>query len=73
MSSIKISIPTYLDSFIKEMIDDKYAKNKTGVIRKALLKLREDEAVNSVLRAEQEIREGKLLEGDLDGLANKYR
>jgi Arc/MetJ-type ribon-helix-helix transcriptional regulator len=54
------------------MIDSGFAANKADVVRKALIKLKEDEAVNSVLRAEQEAREGKLLEGDLDELAKMY-
>lgn len=73
MSTLKINLPVYLDTFVKEMITDGYASNKAGVIHKALLKLREDEAVNSVLRAEQEAREGKILKGDLDELVKKYR
>lgn len=51
------------------MISSGIAANKADVVRKALIKMREDEAVNSILRAEQDIREGKLLEGDLDELA----
>ena len=52
------------------MIKSGHVANKADLVRKALIKYREDEAVNSVLRAEQEVREGKLLEDDLDELAN---
>ena len=72
MSTISVPIPAFLEEFIKNMIGSGYAANKADVVRKALIKLREDEAVNSVLRAEQEGREGKNLEGDLDELVKIY-
>ena len=73
MSTISVPLPSFLEDFIKQMIDSGYAANKADVVRKALIKLREDEAVNSVLRAEQEIAEGKILDGDLDKLSKKYK
>jgi len=72
MSTISVPLPAFLEEFIKSMIDNGYGANKADVVRKALIKLREDEAVNSVLRARQEIKEGKLLAGDLDELAKIY-
>lgn len=72
MSTLSVPLPAFLEEFIKSMVDSGYASNKADVVRKALIKLREDEAVNSVLRAEQEGREGKNLSGDLDELAKMY-
>ncbi len=72
MSTLSVPLPAFLEEFIKSMVDSGYAANKADVVRKALIKLREDEAVNSVLRAEQEGREGKNLSGDLDELAKMY-
>ena len=72
MSTISVPLPAFLEEFIEKMIGSGYGANKADVVRKALIKLREDEAVNSVLRAEQEGREGKNLEGDLDELAKIY-
>ncbi len=72
MSTISVPIPAFLEDFINNMVSTGYAANKADLVRKALIKLREDEAVNSVLRAEQEGREGKTLEGDLRELAKKY-
>lgn len=72
MSTISVPIPSFLEEFIKSMVSSGQAANKADVVRKALIKYREDEAVNSVLRAEQEVREGKILWGDLDKLAKKY-
>lgn len=72
MTTLSVPIPASLEHFIEDMVKSGYAANKADLVRKALSKLREDEAVNSVLRAEQEIREGKVFKGDLDDLAAKY-
>ena len=72
MSTISVPIPSFLEEFIKQMVESGHAANKADLVRRALIRYREDEAINSVLRAEQEIREGKILEGDLDLLAKKY-
>lgn len=72
MSTLSVPIPAILEEFIKNMVADGRAANKADVVRKALMKYREDEAVNAVLLAEQEGREGKLFEGDLDELAKKF-
>jgi putative addiction module CopG family antidote len=71
MSTLSVPLPAFLEEFIKSMVDSGYASNKADVVRKALIKLREDEAVNAVLQSEREIREGKILDGDLDELAAK--
>jgi len=47
--------------------------NKAQLVRKALDKFREDEAVEAVLRSEREAKEGKIFHGDLDELAKKFR
>ena len=72
MSTISVPIPAVLEKFIEDMIADGRAANKADLVRKALMKFREDEAINSVLRGMQEGREGKNLEGDLDELAKLY-
>jgi len=72
MSTLSVPIPSSLEEFIKYMVDSGYAANKADVVRKALIQLKEEEAVNLVLRAQQEGREGKNLKGDLDELAKIY-
>lgn len=72
MTTISVPIPAVLEEFIIDMVASGQAANKADVVRKALIKYREDEAVNAVLRAEQEVREGRILTGDLDELAKKY-
>lgn len=41
------------------------AANKAEVVRQALTNYAEEQAVAAVLRSEQEIKEGKILRGDL--------
>lgn len=72
MTTLSVPIPEFLETFIKNMVEGGHAANKADVVRKALIQMREDEAINSVLRAEQEISEGKLLSGDLDELVKIY-
>ncbi len=73
MTTISVPIPKVLEKFIKDMIRDGRANNKADLVRKALMKYREDEAVNAVLEAQQDIREGRVFQGDLDELAKKFR
>jgi Arc/MetJ-type ribon-helix-helix transcriptional regulator len=72
MSTLSVPIPAILEKFIENMIADGRAANKADLVRKALMKYREDEAVNAVLQASQEARQGKIFEGDLDELARKF-
>lgn len=71
MTTISVPISADLENFINDMIGQGLAENKAQVIRKAIVRLAEDEAVSAVLRAEQEISEGKGLRGDLRKLAKK--
>ena len=73
MTTISVPIPSFLETFIKQMIDSGYASNKADVVRRALIRLQEEEAVNSLMRAEQEAKDGKLLRGDLDELVKKLK
>lgn len=68
MSTISVPIPHNLENFINEMITRGIASNKAEVVRQALVRYAEDQAVEAVLRAEQEVREGKILRGNLDEL-----
>lgn len=68
MSTISVPLPQNLEKFIDDMIRQGQAPNKAEVVRRALDKYAEDQAVEMVLRSEQEAREGKILHGDLDKL-----
>lgn len=56
---------------IDELVKSGVAPNKAALARKAIEFFAEEHAVNMVMQAEQEMRDGKLLEGDLDELAKK--
>ena len=58
----------YLNYLLKDV---RIAQNKAEVFRIALRKLAEYEAIESVLRGQREIAEGKGLKGDLRELAKR--
>ena len=71
MSTISVPLTPDLEKFIDKMISAGEASNKADVVRKALRRMSEEEAVNSILEAQREIREGKGLRGDLRKLAKE--
>jgi len=71
MSTLSVPITSALELFIDEMIRQKIAPNKAEVVRQALVRFAEDQAVEAVLRAEQELHGGKILRGNLRQLAKK--
>lgn len=71
MSTLSVPLSAQQESFVERLVKEHKASNKAEVIRRALRLLAEEEAVAAVLKAEQEIREGKILKGDLRKLARK--
>jgi putative addiction module CopG family antidote len=69
MSTLSVPLPPNLDEFVRNQVKNGLAPNKAEVVRKALKLLREEEAINEVLRAEKE----PLLRGDLRKLAKKLK
>lgn len=67
MTTISVPLNPKAEKDLNELVEITGA-NRVAVIRKAIELYREDEAVNAVLRAEQEIKEGKILRGDLKSL-----
>ena len=53
----------YLDALVEG-----YGSSRAGVMRKALELLAEEEMLHSILKSEQEYREGKVLRGDMRGI-----
>jgi Arc/MetJ-type ribon-helix-helix transcriptional regulator len=72
MTTISIPITNELNSFIDEQVRLGNASSKAELIRRAIIKFKEDQFISSVLQAKQEIREGKALSGDLDRLAEGF-
>ncbi|MFA5997210.1 MAG: hypothetical protein WC791_01830 [Candidatus Paceibacterota bacterium] len=71
MSTISVPLPPELEKFINNQIKSGNAANKADVVRRALVRFAEDEAVRDVLEASQEVKDGKVLRGDLRELAKK--
>ena len=72
MPTISVPIPHNLEPFINEMIARGAAPNKAEVVRQALVRYAEDQAVEDVMRSEQKVREGKFCEAIWMSLLNKY-
>ena len=73
MSTLSIPVTAEQEAFIEAYIKAGNADNKAEVVRKALNRFAEDEAVNVVLQAEKELGEGKALYGDLRELMKKIK
>jgi putative addiction module CopG family antidote len=73
MSTISVPLPANLEEFVNRMVKSGNAANKADVVRKALRRMSDEEAVNSILEAQREISSGKGLKGDLRELAKKYK
>lgn len=71
MTTISVPLSPDLEKFIKNMVKNGRATNKADAVRKALLQLAENEAVDAVLRAERELAQGLGMRGDLRELAKK--
>ncbi len=68
MSTLSIPLPAALEAFVEQAVRRGVAPNKAEVVRQALARYAEDQAVEQVLRAEQELKEGKILRGNLKAL-----
>lgn len=65
MSTLSVPLTPLLEEFINAQVKSGRAANKADVVRRALIAMTEEEAVQDVLLAQKEIREGKGLKGDL--------
>jgi predicted transcriptional regulator len=64
MTTISVPLDPKLSGYLDELVE-KSGATRAAVMRKALERMAEDEAVSAVLIAEQELRDGKVLRGDL--------
>ncbi len=71
MSTISVPLSKEHEARLYHLVKQGVAPSRAAVMRKALEKLDEDEAVNAVLQAEQELRDGKVLTGDLRDLLKR--
>ena len=73
MATLSVPLVFHLEEAVNNLVKNGYGANKADVVRKAIARFVEDEAVMAVLRSEQEIAEGKGLEGDLRDLAKRIK
>ena len=71
MTTLSVPLTANLEEIVNSFVKSGFASNKAEVMRKALTRLAEEEAIKDVLEAEQEVQEGKILKGDLDELVKK--
>lgn len=69
MSTLSVPLTPKLEEQINSMIKSGYAPTKSEVVRRAIARLAEEEAVQDVLKAMRE----PLLRGDLRDLMKKIR
>ena len=73
MSTISVPFNSKLESSLDYLVKSGVADNRAAVMRKALTRLSEEEAVSALLKSEQEIKDGLILRGDLRELAKKIK
>ncbi|MEK9185007.1 MAG: type II toxin-antitoxin system ParD family antitoxin [Patescibacteria group bacterium] len=71
MSTLSVPLSIREQEFIDSYVKSGQAENKAQVVRRALRFFEEEEAVQSILRAEQELKAGKVMYGDLRELIKK--
>ncbi|MCC6323756.1 hypothetical protein IT400_03115 [Candidatus Nomurabacteria bacterium] len=69
MSTISVPLPPKLEMELNNLVKSGYGSNKADVVRRAITRLSEEEAVLTVLRAQREVG----LKGDLRELAKKFK
>lgn len=73
MTTISVPLPPHMIEFIEKEVRMGNYTNKAEVVRKAIAKFQEDEAVEAVLRSERDVAEGRVFSGDLDELVKKLK
>ncbi len=65
MSNISIPLNPELAEMLNQYIVKNNVTSRADIVRKALYEFLENEAVMSVIRSEQEVKEGKIIRGNL--------
>lgn len=69
MAVITVPVSGKQEAFIKDLVKSGRAANKAHALRMAIDQFAKEEALMRVLRAEADVRAGRVLFGDLDELA----
>jgi Arc/MetJ-type ribon-helix-helix transcriptional regulator len=73
MTTLSVPISGDLENFINRMVKDGRAANKADAVRRALREYAENEALETIFRAEREFAQGKVLRGDIRDLMKKFK
>ncbi|MBI3633955.1 MAG: type II toxin-antitoxin system ParD family antitoxin [Candidatus Vogelbacteria bacterium] len=73
MSTISVPLPANLEEFVTSQVKLGNGANKADVIRKALRRMAEEEVINAILKSQKQVKEGKILRGDLREIAKKFK
>jgi len=72
MATITTPLDKDLEAFIDRELKEGRAESKAHVVRSALRLLREERALAEIREAEEEIRAGRLIRGDLREILKKF-
>ncbi len=72
MGVITVPVSDKQEAFISSLVKSGRAANKAHAMRMAIGLLAEEEAIQSIMRAEADVRAGHVFKGDLDELAKKF-
>ncbi|MDP3989102.1 MAG: ribbon-helix-helix protein, CopG family [bacterium] len=72
MATVSIPLSSELNDYIEEQVRLGNAASKSDLIRRAIIQFKEEKFIATVLKAQQEIKDGKSLSGDLDELAKGF-
>ena len=68
MTTISVPLSPHLEEELNKLVASGYGSNKADVVRRAITRVSEEEAVELILRAQKEVS----LDGDLRELAKKF-
>ena len=71
MSTLSVPLPKALELFIENMVKRGAASTKAEVVRQALSRYAEEDAIEMVLRAQQERKDGKEVRGNLKDILKR--
>lgn len=72
MTTISVPLPPNMVEYIESEVKAGNYSNKAQLIRKAIAKFREDEAIEEILRSERDLKEGRVFYGDLIEISKKF-
>ncbi len=72
MTTISIPITTELNEFIDEQVRLGNASSKAELIRRAIIKFKEETFIKSILEAQEDVKNGRVFTGDIDKLAEGF-